>query len=142
MTATRRASGLPTRTVFLDTWAWWEVLHDTPTGRRLARRYVEAPDTLVYTVDVALAEVACKLARVGRGEEIGGCLETILNSSEVVPITKEIAVLAGPLLLELRGEDSDASGADAVMLAAARTHHATLVSADPCYRGQSDVTEE
>ena len=108
----------------------------------MARRYVEATDTAVYTVDIALAELACKLARIGRGPEVAGCLDVVGESSKVVPITPEVARDAGDLILELRRNDSGASVADAVMLAAARKHHAKLVSADTCYEGQPDVVRE
>ena len=59
--------------------------------------------------------------------------------SEVLPITRDIAEATGPLQLHLRDRDLQASLADAVMLAAARSAGATLVSEDACYRGETDV---
>jgi hypothetical protein len=51
----------------------------------------------------------------------------------------ESAVAVGPLLLELREADRDASAADAALLAVARTHGAKLVSGDGCFKGRKDV---
>ena len=138
-TVTRRASGLPTDRIVLDSWAWWEVLHDSPAGRRISRNYLESPGVLALTVDLALAEVSAKLARIGRLDLIPRSIETMEAMSEVLPITQEIAEATGPLQLHLRGRDPHASLADAVMLAAARSAGATLVSEDACYRGETDV---
>ena len=126
-------------TVVLDSWAWWEILHDTPTGRQLSRRYVEGAEVKLLTVNLALAEVACKLERLGRHATIAPCLRGIEEAGEVLPITREIAAASAPLLAALRREDPHASLADAVMLAAARARGAVLISDDPCYRGQDDV---
>ena len=126
-------------TVVLDSWAWWEILHDTPTGRQLSLRYVEGSGVKVLTVDLALAEVACKLERAGSHAAIAPCLRAIEEAGEVLPITREIAGASAPLLVALRRVDAHTSLADAVMLAAARVRGAVLVSDDPCYRGEDDV---
>ena len=128
-----------TERVLLDAWAWWEILHATAKGRALSARYVESPGVQVLTVDLALAEVSTKLARRGRPEKISLCLGNMEAASEVLPISREVAEAAGPMLVELRRTDPDASMADAVMLSAARVTEATLVSGDPAFRGQPNV---
>jgi len=138
--AAGRSGGILTsERVLLDAWAWWEILHDTATGRRLSQRYVESVESQVITVDLALAEISTKMARLGRPEKIAVCLGNMEAASEVTPITRDVAEAAGPLLVELRTVDHEASMADAVMLAAARTVGATLISADPAYEGQPNV---
>jgi predicted nucleic acid-binding protein len=124
--------------VLFDSWAWWEVLEETPAGRVLAERYLEARRVRVLTVDYTLAEVAAKLARIDRAQDIEGALDAI-STADMVPITPEIAALAATLQVELRKETGDASVGDAVMLAAARLHGIVLISGDPCYAGQRDV---
>lgn|GEM_PF-1962939 len=136
----RRGSGLTARAVVFDTWAWWEVLHATPTGRRLAGRYLDAPGVRVLTVDLALVELSAKLAREGRAGEIGTALPAIEAASEVVPISMAAAEASGPLLADLRKTRRDASLADAVMLAVARCEGADLVSGDACFAGMKGVT--
>lgn len=140
-TGTGRSSGLTGRVVVFDTWAWWEVLHASPIGVKLARRYLEASHVRVLTADLALVEISAKLARDRRTTEIEPALAAVFGASEVVPISKGAATMAGPLLDELRRIDRNASLADAVMLAVAREEGAILVSGDPCFRGQSDVSD-
>ena len=140
-TVTRRGSGLPIDRVVLDSWAWWEVLQDSPVGRRIARSYLESPGVRALTVDLAMAEVSAKLARMGRLDLIARSTQTMEELSEILPISRGVAEGTGPVLLRLRGRDSHASLADAVMLAAARSVDASLVSDDPCYRGEADVLQ-
>jgi predicted nucleic acid-binding protein len=123
----------------LDSWAWWEILHESPAGKRISKRYLEGAGVHVLTVDLAMAEISAKLARSGRAEFVPRALLGMEEMSEVIPITREVAEAAGPLLLQLRGVDSQASVADAVMLAASRSQGAVLVSNDPCFRSQRGV---
>jgi predicted nucleic acid-binding protein len=125
--------------VVFDTWAWWEVLHATPTGGRLAKRYLEAPGARVITADLALVEISAKLARDGRSGEIHAALAAVEAASEIVPISPPAAEACGPLLAELRRTNRGASLADAVMLAVARSEGARLISGDQCFAGQRDV---
>jgi predicted nucleic acid-binding protein len=125
--------------VAFDTWAWWEVLHATPTGEKLAKKYLEAPGVRVVTADLALVELSAKLAREGRADEIHRALAAVEAASEVVPISLSAAEASGPLLVELRKVNREASLADAVMLAVARGEGARLISGDQCFAGQKDV---
>jgi predicted nucleic acid-binding protein len=125
--------------VVLDSWAWWEVLHDSRAGKRIARRCLESPGVHVLIVDLAMAEISAKLACVGRVDLIPGSVQTMGELGETLPISRDVAEATGPLLLRLRRRDSQASLADAVMLAAARSAGARLVSNDSCYRGEADV---
>jgi len=125
-------------TVLFDSWAWWEILEDTPTGRALAERYLQGRRVRVFAVDYALAEVAAKLARIDRTEDIEAALD-VIATAETLVITREIATLAATLQVELRRANGRASVGDAVMLAAARLQNAVLISGDSCYAGQRDV---
>jgi predicted nucleic acid-binding protein len=137
----RRGSGLKAETVVFDTWAWWEVLHATMIGERLARKYIENPGVRLVTPDIALVELSAKLARDGRTDEIGAALSAVESTGEVVIISPDAAAACGPLLVELRRKHKAASLADAVMLAVARCENAILVSGDPCFEGLEDVTD-
>src|SRR3972149_12130566 len=89
--------------VLFDSWAWWEVLEETPAGRVLSERYLEARRVRVLTVDYTLAEVAAKLARIDRVQDIEGALDAI-STAGMVPITPEIAALAAALQAGRRKE--------------------------------------
>lgn len=93
----------------------------------------------MHTVDIALAELACKMARLGRSGEVPACLDLVESLSEIVAVDRAVAQAAAPLILSLRQRESGAIVADAVMLAAARSRGAVLVSNDPCYQGMPDV---
>lgn len=123
----------------LDAWAWWEVLHETPLGRRFSERYVHAAGVRIVTVDVTLAEIAAKVARTGHESLVLPMLRSIEAAGAVVPITAEVAAGAGSLLVVLRRTDRHASLADAVVLAEARALGVPLISGDPCYAGLPDV---
>ena len=135
----QRGSSLTSEAVVFDSWAWWEVVRSSPLGDRLARRYLEAMGVRVLTVDYTLAEIAAKLALLGLGASIPASLAVIERASNVLPISVAVAELAASLRLELRRTDPHASLFDAVVLATARLHPATLISGDPCYAGQRDV---
>lgn len=123
----------------MDSWAWWEVLHDTDAGKRITRSYLRDTEVRLVAVDLALAELSAKLAGTGRGDAIAETLRRVEAAADITSIGKEAAAGAGALLVELRRADKDASLADAVMLAVARTRGAKLLSTDPCFAGQKDV---
>ncbi len=114
-------------------------MHATPLGERLAERYLAVLGVHVLTIDYTLAEIAAKLFRLGLSNEAPRALGEIESASNVIPITTEVAGLAAALRWELRRTDSNASLADAVVLAAARLNGAILISGDSCYGGQPDV---
>ncbi|MHB8605120.1 MAG: PIN domain-containing protein [Thermoplasmatota archaeon] len=125
--------------VVLDTWAWWEILHGTALGKRFSERYLEHPDIQALTLDVSLAEISAKLARSDAAEHIERCLEAMESTSRLVGVTGAIARAAGPLIVELRKTDRNASLVDAIVLAAARERGARLVSNDACFAKMKDV---
>ena len=123
-----------------DTWAWHEILNGTPTGSKLRRKYLEDEDTRVLTADVSLAELSAKLAEIGKSDAIPAAIDAIIEASnDVVAISRDDAVQAGPLRAELRKTSKNASMVDAVLLSMARNRDATLISCDSAFKGQSDV---
>lgn len=130
-------------TVVFDTWTWFEVLDGTPRGAQLAQRYLADEDVRILTADITLAEASAALDTRGKADRIPSVLDDIVaSSSEIVPISRDDAVRAGPLRRELRKVAEDASLADALLLSIARNRNATLVSCDPAFQGQPDVVCE
>lgn len=126
--------------IVFDTTAWFEVFAGNPAGKRLSRDYLDSPEVRVMTPSLALAEMSAKMARRGAPRErIASAIHNIQAASEVVELSVSAAIEVGPLLVELRRSEDDASMADAVMLATARDHAATLVSTDRAFNGQRDV---
>jgi len=116
------------------------VLHATPAGAGLARKYLSSPEYRVLTADLALVELSAKLARDGRAREIRSALAAVSSASGVLPVTTAAAAASGPLLVELRKTHREASLADAVMLAVARCEGARLISGDACFANLRDVS--
>lgn len=136
----RSAAGASTVTaseVVFDTWAWWEVLHGTPTGRRLQSAHLAKGK--VHSSAYVIAELSAKLANAGLGGELAAVAQRIASAGRIVAVDARIAAAAGPLCLALRQRDPGASLADALMLATARSMGLKLVSADAAFKGQSDV---
>lgn len=127
----------------VDSFAWIEFLTRGPHGLRV-RREIERAGYLL-TPDVVLAEVARKFAKDGLAEdEIRTDLHLIAALSEVVPISEEIALRCSEADRQLREnavrQGLDRPGfADAVILAAARTHSAGVLTGDPHFLALPDT---
>lgn len=128
------------RRIVLDTWAWFEVLDGTPRGTLIAKSYLSDESVRIITLDISLAEASAVLQERGQAQRIPAVVDDIISASdEVVPITRDDAIRAGPLRAELRRVAKDASLADALRLAVAWNRSAALVSCDPAFNGQPDV---
>jgi predicted nucleic acid-binding protein len=125
----------------LDTWAWWEILRASPVGETLQQNYLDRGGTRVFTSSITLGEISAKMTSEGRKGDVTLVVASIRKESEIVDVSPEIAVSAGILRQDLRKVDSKASLADAIILSTARSLDAVLVSADPAFRGQSDVQD-
>ncbi len=127
--------------VVFDSWAWVEVLHDTPAGRRLHAGYVSSDR--VVTPALAVTEVAGRYWRLGAPwQQVDQVIASLRARSDIHPLDDDVAALAAQLSKSLRERDPNASYADAVMLATARTLGLPLVSHDPAFRGCPDVRSE
>lgn len=127
--------------VLFDTWAWWEVLHGTTLGKKLARRYVEAPGVRLHTSALSFGEIAAKLAAMGAEDRLPELSAAMRAAGEVHDVTHVIAQEGGTLRQELRQRAPDASLADGIILAQARSLGATIVSRDPAFRGMEEVKD-
>lgn len=128
------------KAIVLDTWAWFEVLDGTPRGAVIAKSYLADEGVRIVTADISLAEASAVLQERGHAQRIPAVVDDIIAASdEVVPITRDDAIRAGPLRAELRKVAKDASLADSLLLAIARNRHAALISCDPAFEGQPDV---
>ncbi|MEK6975673.1 MAG: PIN domain-containing protein [Candidatus Thermoplasmatota archaeon] len=125
--------------VVFDAWAWFEVLDESPVGQRLWR-YIH--DRTVVTPALAVAEVARVLHKRRGIRDADEFVKAARIRTRIQPLDDDIAALAGQLHQHLRKRDRNASLADAVMLATARTLGIPLISRDPCFKGCQDVRAE
>lgn len=98
-----------------------------------------------YTPDVVMAEIARKYMREGVEEKtILGRLTTIEETSEIIPIDKNIAIESAKCYLQLV-EKAKARGLkppslfDVIVLATAITTHAKLVTGDEHFEGLNET---
>lgn len=122
----------------IDTFAWIEILRDTPRGRAASLRIETADRSL--TPSVVLAEFASACRRDGFSDDaILGELGAIREASDIVPIDSSIALGAAHFLEELRGSArarklSMPGLVDSVVLATARRERTALLTGDPHFR--------
>ena len=121
--------------VLFDTWAWWEVLHGTPRGAALWKKYGRPSSVRIHSSLLTLAELSVKLTREGRRTRVAGALSVVESSSRVHAVSRSHAERAGPLLAALRARCPDAGLVDALILACAQELGSILISGDAAYSG-------
>ncbi|MDE1822203.1 MAG: PIN domain-containing protein [Euryarchaeota archaeon] len=126
--------------VAFDTWAWWEVLKGSEIGVDLQRRYLSRDGARAVTSVITLAELSAKLADQGSEHAIAPMSASLHHRGEIIELTEGIALSAGTLRKELRKAHRSASLADAIILSTSRKAGAKLISVDPAFRGQRDVS--
>jgi len=118
----------------IDTYAWIEIFIGSKSGEKAKETLQKAEET--YTPDVVIAEIARKYLREGMKEQtIRERLTTIEETSEIIPIDKNIAFESAKCYLELMEKAKTRklkapSLFDAIVLATARTLSAKLVTGD------------
>ena len=138
-TARRTWATVTASNVCFDSWAWFEVLHETSAGQSLSAAYL-GNRRRVFSSVLVLAELASKLDMVGAPPLVrSGALGLVRSRAELVDVTEGLATEGGFLRGALRERSRDASLVDGIMLATARSKGAVLVSNDPAFRGQPDV---
>ncbi len=118
----------------IDAYAWIEIFIGSKSGEKAKEILQKAEET--YTPDVVIAEIARKYLREGMKEQIIlERLTTIEETSEIIPIDKNIAFESAKCYLELMEKAKTRklkapSLFDAIVLATARTLGAKLVTGD------------
>ena len=113
--------------VVIDSSGWIEFFTDGPKAKAFAR-HLKKPDQIV-TPSVVLYEVYKKIKRA-RGESLARLCAAQIEKTPVAPLTADLALRAADLSLEY-----SLPMADAIVLATARLHEATLVTTDTDFQG-------
>jgi len=108
--------------IVVDSSGWLEFLTDGPLASEYARRLRQHSSVLTPTI--VLYEVY-KHAKRLRGE--GAAIDAVaaMRKTTILPLTEEVALVAADLSIEHK-----LAMADALVLATARLHDATLVTSD------------
>ena len=118
--------------ILVDTSVWIEWLIDSATGARVAEHLPKQADWLVPTM--VQLELAKWLTREV-GEDKADQVVAFTQVCQVVPLDTEIALAAAEACRAHK-----LATADAVILATARTHGATVLTCDRHFEGLPDVT--
>jgi predicted nucleic acid-binding protein len=111
----------------LDSSAWIEYFGDKPKAQRI-EPYLERPELL--RVPAIIFYEVYKRALGTFGEEVAKSAVGRLSRSPAIPIDRDVSLVAAELSLNLR-----LAMADAMILAAARSCGAELVTLDADFRG-------
>ena len=115
----------------MDAYAWIEYLDGTARGMTIGN-LIESPKHEILTLSVTLAEVVSKFLRSGKDSQVA--VTAMSRNSTVVPVTAELAVLAGELHAEARKKQKDFGLADAFILATAKTRISRILTGDPHFK--------
>lgn len=118
--------------IVLDSSGWIEFFADGPHAEEFASRLRQPAN--VITLTVAMYEVYKWIKRERSEEEAVEAVAT-MKKTHVVDLTEELALTAADLSLAHR-----LAMADSMMLAAARTYKAELVTTDAGFSGVPGVT--
>jgi predicted nucleic acid-binding protein len=129
--------------IVIDTYAWIEIFIGSKMGEK-AKGILQKSEE-IYTPDIVIAEIARKYLREGVNEKvILERLTTIEETSEIIPIDKNIALESAKCYIELM-EKAKArkikapSLFDAIVLATARTLNAKLITGDEHFEGIKEI---
>jgi len=119
----------------IDSYAWIEYFKGSESGRR-AEKYIESGNCATPTI--VLAELSDKYQREGWKfwEED---LEFILSKTEIIDLTKEIAIKAGETKKEMRKNHPNFGLADAIIYETAQSENSPVLTGDEHFKDVKNV---
>lgn len=114
----------------IDSYAWIEYFRGTKAGGK-AKDYIESKEGAISVISVA--ELKEKYMKEG-WRYFDADLLFITSIATVIPLDKEIAVLAGEINFERKKKVRDWGMSDSIVLATARKASAKVVTGDPHFK--------
>jgi predicted nucleic acid-binding protein len=116
----------------IDTWTWVEYYY----GHILrVQEYIEHTDNDLFTSVLTLTEMKKFLLQKGEADAVHWVLHEIVIRSLIIPVSQDIAILAGGY----REEGFKGGIADTIILATARVGNHKIITGDHHFRDLSDV---
>jgi predicted nucleic acid-binding protein len=117
----------------IDTWVWVEYFSG---GDYQVNEYIENENLDLFTSTISLTEIIKFLYQKHESpEKIRQTLSEIGIRSLVIPVTEEIAILAG----EFQSEGFKGGIADTIILATARSGGHKVITGDPHFKAIPDA---
>ncbi len=120
--------------MLLDSWAWVEILTDSPKGRAIRRLMSR---TQAYASSLSLAEIAFWCKRSGKDPD--QYLGAMKDAAAVIDVYPGICEIAGKSLQALRQASPGIGMIDAIIYSQALASGLTLVTGDKHFRGLPNV---
>jgi predicted nucleic acid-binding protein len=115
----------------LDSWAWIEYVKGSKAGNKV-QEYVESNEEILIST-INIAEIYRKLLH-DTPQEADRIINLILNRSFTIFLDIETALNAAKIKYEKKF-----GMADAIVLATARSHSATIITGDNDFKGLENV---
>ncbi|MAG02632.1 PIN domain nuclease [Candidatus Pacearchaeota archaeon] len=111
--------------IILDAYAWIEYFRASDEGEKV-KKLLENNES--YTLSVNLAEVISKIKRIGG--DVEGPYKVIIANSKILELNSSMAREGGLLHAEIYNKVKDMGIADCLLLQAARSINAKIVTGD------------
>ena len=111
----------------IDTSAWIEYLEGSETGEKV-NNILREKNNEIFIISLNIGEVISKIKRARKDVELA--YETLINRAKILTITPRIAKEAGILHAEIKGKNASFSLADALIIKAAQSISAKIVTKD------------
>ncbi len=118
--------------IIIDTSAWIEYLEDSPRGNQVAS-FLESNNFEIFVPSAVIAEVVNIALRKYKNESIA--MNAMQSLAAIIPLTTEIAFVAGKLYAEHHSKKNSFGMIDAFILATAKTIGAKVLTFDNDFRG-------
>ena len=120
--------------MLLDTYAWVEIIKNSPAGRRTTEML--GNEGLATSI-ASIAELSSWAHRSGLNARI--IIEKVKSASTILQLTEEIAELAGELQVSIKKDTPDWGMVDSMIYATAVAHGIKVITGDSHFRGKPNA---
>lgn len=123
----------------IDTYVWMEISRDSLWGQRALAWMEENPGHSVSVL--TLYELRYRFNALYGAERTDAFIATVLNNSEVIPVDRDIALLAGEIKTGQKRKGSNMGAVDCMILATARVYGLKILSGDKHFHGLEEILD-
>lgn len=121
--------------LIIDAHSWIEYLEGSASGEKLNKLLNEENE--IYVLPITISEVVSKVKRSGKDSQLA--YDSIIKNARILEPTPKIAKEAGLLHAEIRKKNPSFGIVDAILLSAAKSINAKVVTGDNHFRQFDNV---